>query len=103
VAWVGVCQRGDIPRDRGWPVTAGEHRIAVFNLRGRIVAIDNTCLHVGNPIDDGFVNGHYLTCPWHGWKYDLRTGDLMTSFGRRKGLRTYPVRVEGEQVLIDVD
>ena len=98
-----VCRRRDIPRRRGWPVTAGDKRIAVFDVGGQLLAIDNTCLHVGNPIDDGFVQGRYVTCPWHGWRYDLRTGELMTAFGRRPGLRTYPVRVEGDLVQVEVE
>ena len=44
-----------------------------------------------------------VTCPWHGWRYDLRTGEHLTLFGRRAGLRRYPVRTEGDDVLIDVD
>jgi len=57
---------------------------------------------VGNPIDDGAVSGGSVTCPWHGWRYDLRTGDLLTMFGRRPGLRAYPVEVKDDQVLVEV-
>jgi nitrite reductase/ring-hydroxylating ferredoxin subunit len=84
-------------------VRVGERQIAVFDLGGELRAVDNVCLHVGNPLDDGFVSGGCLTCPWHGWRYDLRTGELLTLFGRRKGLRTYPVRVDGDTVYLDVD
>jgi nitrite reductase (NADH) small subunit len=65
--------------------------------------VDNVCLHLDNPLDDGFVSDGCVTCPWHGWRYDLRTGEHLTMFGRRKGLRTYPVRADGDTVLIDVD
>ena len=83
------------PRRSRWP--GGSTRPCVGS------AVDNVCRHVGNPIDDGLVEAGCLTCPWHGWRYDLGTGEHLTLFGRRPGLRTYPVRTEGDDVLIDVD
>ncbi len=98
-----VCRRQDIPADRGWPVRVGAESIAVFRVGDEVVAVDNVCRHVGNPIDDGFVGGGCVTCPWHGWRYDLRTGEHVTMFGRRPGLRTWRVRTDGDDVLVDVD
>jgi nitrite reductase/ring-hydroxylating ferredoxin subunit len=103
VAWWVVCQRSDIPEDRGWPVRVAGHSIAIFQVDGTPLAVENTCLHVGNPIDDGFVEDGCVSCPWHGWRYDLRTGDQLTLFGRRRGLRTYPVRTEGDNVLVELE
>lgn len=103
MGWRAVCRRQDVPEGRGAPVRAGGANIAVFRLAGDFVAVDNVCRHVGNPIDDGFVDGGCVTCPWHGWRYDLHTGDHMTLFGRRQGVRTYPVRVEGDTVMVEVD
>jgi nitrite reductase/ring-hydroxylating ferredoxin subunit len=99
---VAVCRREDIPAGRGWPVRVGERYLAVFDLGDTVVAVDNECKHVGNPLDDGQVSGGCVTCPWHGWRYDLRTGDLLTMFGRRPGLRTYPARVEAGEILVEV-
>lgn len=101
--WRVVCKRQDIPSDRGWPVRVGGAYIAVFDLDGELVAVDNVCRHLGNPIDDGHVSSGCVTCPWHGWRYDLRTGDHLTMFGRRSGLRTYPVRSVGDDVLVLVE
>jgi nitrite reductase (NADH) small subunit len=103
VPWHVVCKRSDVPANRGWPVRVGAESIAIFEVDGRLMAVENVCRHVGNPIDDGFVQGGCVSCPWHGWRYDLRTGDHLTLFGRRRGLRTYPVRTEGEDVLVEVD
>ena len=98
-----MCKRSDLPVGRGWPVRVGAASIAVFDVEGELLAVDNECRHVGNPIDDGFVDAGCVTCPWHGWRYDLRTGEHMTMFGRRRGLRTYPVRTDGDYVLIEVE
>jgi nitrite reductase (NADH) small subunit len=103
VTWRVVCRRQDIPADRGWPVQVGGESIAVFRVGHDVFAVANQCRHVGNPIDDGFVAGGCVTCPWHGWRYDLRTGEHLTLFGRRAGLRTYPVRIDGDDVLVDVE
>jgi nitrite reductase (NADH) small subunit len=100
VTWQAVCRRADVPLDRGWPVRVGDHYIAIFDVDGGLRAVDNTCLHVGNPLDDGFVSSGYVTCPWHGWRYDLTTGEHLTAFGRRRGLRTYPVKVEDDMVFV---
>jgi nitrite reductase/ring-hydroxylating ferredoxin subunit len=102
VGWQVVCKRSDIPADRGWPVRAGRESIAIFALDGDLVAVENTCRHVGNPIDDGPVEDGCVSCPWHGWRYDLRTGEHLTMFGRRRGLRTFAVRTEGDDVLVEV-
>ncbi len=95
--WHRVCRRQDIPEHRGWPVTVDGLLIAVFDSDGEMFAVDNICRHVGSPLDDGFVEGGCVTCPWHGWRYDLRTGDHLTLFSRQPGLGTYPVReVDGD-------
>lgn len=103
MTWVAACHRRDIPDGRGWPVRVGGRNIAVFEVEGTLRAVDNVCLHVGNPLDDGMVEGGCVTCPWHGWRYDLSTGELLTMFGRRPGLRTYEVKVEHGRVLVDLD
>lgn len=80
----------------------GDASIAVFDVDGGVRAVQNRCCHLENPIDDGFVESGCVTCPWHGWRYDLATGEHLTMFGRRRGLRTYPVRVEGDEILVDI-
>jgi nitrite reductase/ring-hydroxylating ferredoxin subunit len=97
-----VCRRQDIPAEQGWPIEVDGASLAVFDLGSAVVAVDNVCRHVGNPIADGHVDGSCVTCPWHGWRYDLRTGEHLTLFGRRRGLRTYRVQVEGDDVQVDV-
>lgn len=77
--------------------------VAVFDDGGTLRAVDNICRHVGAPLDEGAVNDGCVTCPWHGWRYDLSTGEHLTILGRRNGLRTYPVRVDGDRVLVGAE
>ncbi|MDQ6839205.1 MAG: Rieske 2Fe-2S domain-containing protein [Actinomycetota bacterium] len=101
--WHDVCARRDIPPERGWPVSVDGQPVAVFCVGATLHALSNVCLHVGSPIDDGFVAHGCVTCPWHGWRYELVSGHLLTTFGHRPGLRTYPVREVDGRVLIGTD
>jgi nitrite reductase/ring-hydroxylating ferredoxin subunit len=102
MTWFDACARSDVPSDRGWPVTLAGRPIAVFRDGDEVRALDNVCRHIGSPIDDGPVEAGCVTCPWHGWRYDLATGDLVSFFGHQPGIRAYAVRVVGDRVLVDV-
>jgi nitrite reductase/ring-hydroxylating ferredoxin subunit len=65
------------PLGRGKQVTVGRQQIAIFRLDAGVFAIDNLCLHQAGPLCDGEIDDGAVTCPWHGWSYDLRTGILL--------------------------
>lgn len=48
--------------------------IALFKSEGTIYALDNTCPHKGGPLGEGIVEDGGVTCPWHGWQFDIRSG-----------------------------
>jgi nitrite reductase/ring-hydroxylating ferredoxin subunit len=103
MGWHVVCRRRDVPDGRGWPVRVEGRPIAIFGVGDTLYAIDNACRHNGSPLDDGFVEEGCVTCPWHGWRYELATGKQVLLFGTTKGLRTYPVSVADEMVSILVE
>ncbi len=72
---------------------------ALFNVDGEILAIDGICPHQGGPLADGSIEDGCVTCPWHGWQFNLRTG--ATPLGTRLRQAVYPVRVEGQDVLVE--
>jgi nitrite reductase/ring-hydroxylating ferredoxin subunit len=82
----------DIPVGRAKTVSLGEKRIALFNVEGAFYAIDDTCLHRGGPLSEGELEGCVVTCPWHGWKYDIRTGEMTMNPATR--VNCYQARVE---------
>ncbi len=65
--------------------------IAVFNLDGTYYAISNSCIHQGGPLSKGFLNGDIVTCPWHGWKYSVKTGKSPHKGG--DSVNSYPVKI----------
>jgi len=78
----------------------GGYEVAVFNLGDAFVAYENVCPHQGGPIGEGFVEDGTVTCPWHAWCFDLRTGTL--TIGAFARLRRFGVRVEEESLLVTV-
>jgi len=74
--------------------------IALFNVDGTIYALDNTCLHQGGPLGEGILQGDIVSCPWHMWEYNVRTGENIGSSSLR--VATYAVKVEGNDIKVAV-
>ena len=73
--------------------------IAVANVEGRFYAISNTCLHRGGPLGQGTLSGKVITCPWHGWSFDVTDGKL--SHNQAAGVACYRVEVREEEIFVD--
>ena len=73
---------------------------ALFNVAGVISAIDGVCPHQGGPLAEGKLDGTTVTCPWHGWRFDVQTG--RTPLGPKIKQPVYEVKVEGRDVLVRV-
>ncbi len=77
---------------------AGGHEIALFICKGKVVATQGQCPHAEGPLNEGEVDGVILTCPWHGWSFDLETGQC--SEDEDIVLRRYPARIDGDDVIV---
>jgi nitrite reductase/ring-hydroxylating ferredoxin subunit len=77
---------------------AGEN-ICLANVDGKYYAIGNICTHVGGPLDQGTLEGYEVECPWHGSKFDVRTGEP-TKPPARSSEPAYEVKVEGDNILL---
>ena len=69
-----VGRAADVPLFEGRSVSLAGHRVAIFRLADGFVALDAACPHAGGPLSDGIVADRCVTCPLHGWRFDLRTG-----------------------------
>jgi nitrite reductase/ring-hydroxylating ferredoxin subunit len=97
---VAVARADEIPPGTCRIVTAGERELALYNVEGDFYATQNNCLHLGGPLGDGRLEDSVVTCPWHGWQYDVRTGE--NEFDRALALETFEVVVEDEDVKVAV-
>jgi nitrite reductase (NADH) small subunit len=79
---------------------AGGNVYAVCNVGGELHALDGVCPHSSGPLGHGALHGHTLVCPWHAWEYDCRTG--ANDMDEDLKLAKFPVKVEGDDILIDV-
>jgi 3-phenylpropionate/trans-cinnamate dioxygenase ferredoxin component len=98
--FVKVASTSEIPKGEGRTFEAGGKRIAVFNCNGTFYAIDDTCKHQGGPLGEGELDGTTVTCPWHGWTYDITTG--VSPDDSDCAVDRYEVKVEGDCVMVGI-
>jgi nitrite reductase (NADH) small subunit len=100
--WIWLTDVANVPPREGRAVEVAGRHLAVFNLGGRFLAIDNACPHKGGPLSDGIVAGGSVVCPLHAWKIDLRTGAVDRPAGAGACVAAYPTRVDGDVVVVGV-
>ena len=93
-----VAKTSEIPTGTGKVVEVGGKTIAVFNCEGTLYAIDNTCKHRGGPLGEGSLAGTTVTCPWHGWEYDVSSGACTTDDSVK--VQKFELKVEGQDILV---
>jgi nitrite reductase/ring-hydroxylating ferredoxin subunit len=98
IDFVTVGRVGDIPPGKGKQVTVSDRWVGLFNLNGEYHALDNVCLHRGGPLSDGAITGCMVTCPWHGWQYDLTSGTLVQD--PTVGVTRHETRIVGDEIQV---
>lgn len=100
-AEVLVARIGDLCDGQARVVHVGKRDIALVRVSaGEWYALSNLCRHAFGPLGEGFLDDtYYLMCPWHGWRYDVRTG---ATDHPGADVRTYPVTVRDEEVFVTV-
>jgi nitrite reductase/ring-hydroxylating ferredoxin subunit len=82
-------------------VEADGKRVVLVRVGEQVHALADACAHRGGPLSEGKLSGTRLACPWHGWMYDVRTGQCAFP-GRGAAVASYPVRVENGDVTVEV-
>ncbi|MCI0638897.1 MAG: nitrite reductase small subunit NirD [Gemmataceae bacterium] len=95
-----VCKVSEVPEGEGKTISLGNKLIALFRIGGRHYAIDDVCPHMGASLSGGYVEDNIVTCPWHAWRFRITDGTWADN--PRIKIGCYPVRVEGEDVQIQL-
>jgi nitrite reductase (NADH) small subunit len=98
--WHRIVSVNEIPPESSREFVIGDRIIALFHSGGEFHAVDGICPHAGGPLAEGKLEGKIVTCPWHGWQFDVSTGKHCLS--RQIQQRCFPVRVEEGEILVDL-
>jgi nitrite reductase (NADH) small subunit len=98
--FVTVGRVGDFVAGNGRMVVVNGRHVALFRLDDGFFAIDNLCLHQAGPLCDGDIDGGVVTCPWHGWSYEIRSGTLVQD--PRVGVSKHNTRIVGDDVQVQL-
>ena len=97
---VQVATASELLPGQGKVVRADDLEVALFNVDGSFYAIGNTCRHRGGPLGEGSLEGSVVTCPWHGWEYDVTSGVSRVDPAMR--VPVYRTEVKGDDVFIEL-
>jgi nitrite reductase/ring-hydroxylating ferredoxin subunit len=97
--FVKVAETKDIQPSQMKAVEVDGEKVCVANVEGKYYAIGNVCTHVGGPLDEGILEGYEVECPWHGSKFDLRTGKQTRPPAMRPE-PTYEVKVDDNNSIL---
>jgi nitrite reductase (NADH) small subunit len=101
VQWVKVCALTEAPQaGQAMEASAAGVAICLANVDGELSAMDNWCPHRRGPLGQGWIEGESVVCPWHSWTFNVKTGEA--EFPVHERVAVFPVRLEGEDVLVDV-
>lgn len=101
MAFIKVAKIQDIPLGQVRVFEAGDGDIVMCNVEGRIYAIANLCTHDDGPLGEGQLIGNEIECPRHGARFEVQTG-AVRSLPAVMPIPTFEVRVEGEDIWVDV-
>jgi len=97
--FIKVAETKDIQSTKMKAVEVAGENICLVNVEGKYYAIGNVCTHEGGPLAEGTLEGYEVECPWHGSKFDIRTGKV-TRPPANEPESTYEVKIEGNDILI---
>lgn len=98
---IEVATLSDLPPGSCRQVDAAGRPVALFNVNGSIYAIHGTCTHRGGPLGEGELDGPVVTCPWHGARFDVTTGQVVGP-PAPQSVPAYTVIVEGNLIKVEV-
>ncbi len=97
---INICREQDLTEGNVRTAKVMARTVAVIRINGELYGIEADCKHMKASMARGKIEGHTITCPAHGWQYDIRTGACLNELWVQ--LKTYPVVVKDGQVYVEV-
>ncbi len=97
---VKIASASDLAPGECKVVEANGRALGLFNVGGKFYCIENTCPHSGGPLGEGTLEGDVVTCPWHGWSFDVKDGACQLNADVKQ--EVFPVTVQGDDILIQL-
>ena len=98
---VKMATLSELPPGTGRQVQLVDRVVAVFNVGGAIHAMDGSCTHRGGPLGEGRLDGSVVTCPWHGARFDVTTGAVLSPPAPRNA-KVYRVSVDADAIVVEL-
>ena len=99
MAFERAAKVSEVPAGAIKEVQVAGQAVALANVGGKFYVIDNACLHRGGPLGEGELQGNVVTCPWHGWEYDVTTGKAVQN--PSAGVKCFAAEVRGDEIYVD--
>lgn len=99
--WIEVAKVDECPPGTAIERVAGDRIVALYHMGDTFYALDGVCPHQGGPLGKGELSGCIVTCPWHGWQFDVTDGRHQISPNIRQP--AFEVRQEGDSVLVRIE
>lgn len=96
--WIRLADIRDCPPGTALECVAGDRIVALYNVAGQFFALDGICPHQGGPLGKGKLTGCIVTCPWHGWQFDVVTGQHQTSQSLIHP--QFDLKLDGDNILV---
>jgi len=100
--WVQLATTDELAEGEVFGVEAGGKQIALYNVEGGYYATSNICSHAFALMSDGYLDGDVIECPLHAGRFEVKTGKALGA-PVSKDLATYPVKIEGGAILVELD
>jgi nitrite reductase/ring-hydroxylating ferredoxin subunit len=101
VTWTYAMSDTALPEGGMAPAFPLGVNVVMARVDGIVYAVSGKCAHMACPLFTGRLEGHLLTCPCHGWRFDIRTGQFVDA--PELGIRVYPVRSDAGQLFVSLD
>ena len=100
--FIPIANLDDLPPGTCKSIDMENWGVALFNVDGKIFALDNMCPHAGGPLGEGSIEGEHVACPWHGWKFHIPTGTCQKNPTPSLNVPCYEVRIVGNTIQVSL-